>query len=124
MQNSNLYVHTSRVEIEAIACLEAIACGLVPVIADSKMSATPQFALDSRSLFEDNNVNALVRKIEYWYEHTEERLRMSAIYANYAKKYSLETSLTLAEQMFNDQIHDKRAEKAVIKCETALTATE
>lgn len=124
LQNSNLYVHTSRVEIEAIACLEAIACGLVPVIADSKMSATPQFALDSRSLFEDNNVNALVRKIEYWYEHTEERLRMSAIYANYAKKYSLETSLTLAEQMFNDQIHDKRAEKAVIKCETALTATE
>ena len=38
-------------EIEAIACIEAFSCGLVPVIAGSEQSATPQFALDERSLF-------------------------------------------------------------------------
>lgn len=48
---ADLYVHTSDAEIEAMSCMEAFACGLVPVIADSPRSATPQFALDERSLF-------------------------------------------------------------------------
>ena len=48
---ADLYVHTSDAEIEAMSCMEAFACGLVPVIADSPRSATPQFALDGRSLF-------------------------------------------------------------------------
>ena len=32
---ADLYVHTSDAEIEAMSCMEAFACGLVPVIADS-----------------------------------------------------------------------------------------
>lgn len=50
MNRCDLYVHASDVEIEAISCIEAFSCGLVPVIADSRKSATPQFALDERSL--------------------------------------------------------------------------
>lgn len=112
LQQSDLYVHASRVEIEAIACLEAIACGLVPVIANSSLSATPQFAIDDRSLFTDNDADALAKKIDYWYERPEERERMSGVYANHAKNYSLENSLKLAEQMFADQIRDtKKAQK-------------
>ena len=107
LQSSDLYVHAATVEIEAIAALEAIACGLVPVIADSKKSATPQFALDERSLFEDNNEYSLARKIDYWYERDEERLRMGKVYAESAKKYSLEKSLEKAERMFIDEIMDK-----------------
>ncbi len=37
---ADLYVHTSDAEIEAMSCMEAFACGLVPVIADSPRSAT------------------------------------------------------------------------------------
>ena len=48
---SDLYVHAADVEIEAISCMEAFASGLVPIIANSPKSATPQFALDDRSLF-------------------------------------------------------------------------
>ena len=106
LQNSDLYVHAATVEIEAIAALEAIACGLVPVIADSKCSATPQFALDERSLFEDNNEYSLAEKIDYWYERTAERQRMGKIYAESAKKYSLDRSLERAERMFADEIRD------------------
>ena len=106
LQNSDLYVHAATVEIEAIAALEAIACGLVPVIADSKCSATPQFALDERSLFEDNNEYSLAEKIDYWYERTAERQRMGKIYAESAKKYSLDRSLEKAERMFADEIRD------------------
>ena len=106
LQNSDLYVHAATVEIEAIAALEAIACGLVPVIADSKCSATPQFALDERSLFEDNNEYSLAEKIDYWYERTAERQRMGKIYAESAKKYSLDRSLERTERMFADEIRD------------------
>lgn len=58
---ADLYVHTSDAEIEAMSCMEAFACGLVPVIADSPRSATPQFALDERSLFPPGDTDALAR---------------------------------------------------------------
>jgi glycosyltransferase involved in cell wall biosynthesis len=116
LQNSDLYVHAATVEIEAIAAIEAIACGLVPVIANSELSATPQFALDDRSLFEDNNPQSLAAKIDYWYENESERLLMSGVYANFAKKFSLSTSLEKAERMFSDQIRDNK-----IKGEISLT---
>lgn len=105
LQGSDLYVHASEIEIEAIAAIEAIACGLVPVISNSELSATPQFALDERSLFENGNSLALAKKIDYWFENPEERGRMSVLYANSAKKYSLENSLALAERMFRDEIN-------------------
>lgn len=108
LQQCDLYVHSATVEIEAIAAIEAIACGLVPVIADSPLSATPQFALDERSLFTDNDEYSLAKKIDYWYAHDEERRIMSDIYANHAKKYSLENSLEKAERMFSDEIRDFR----------------
>lgn len=53
--------------------MEALACGLVPVIANSPLSATPQFALDDRSLFQAGNAGDLADKIDYWIEHPEER---------------------------------------------------
>ena len=109
LQASDLYVHAATVEIEAIAALEAIACGLVPVIADSASSATPQFALDKRSLFKDNDAYSLAEKIDYWYECDEERARMGRVYAESAKKYSLERSLEKAERMFADEIMDSGA---------------
>ena len=106
LQQSDLYIHSAKCETEAIACIEAIACGLVPVIADSKLSATPQFALDNRSLFKNDDEISLCEKIEYWFENPAERKRMGALYAQSAKKYSLENSILLAERMFADEIND------------------
>ena len=104
LQRSDLYIHSATVEIEAIAAIEAIACGLVPVIAESNLSATKQFALDGRSLFKDNDNRQLAEKIDYWFEHTAERQAMGGRYAAFAKKFSLQNSLALAEQMFADEI--------------------
>lgn len=104
MAMSDLYVHAADVEIEAIACLEAVASGLVPVIANSPLSATPQFALDDRSLFEAGNARDLAEKIDWWYEHASERRRMGQIYAGSAEKYRLENSILQAESMFEEAI--------------------
>lgn len=108
IRSCDLYVHTSEIEIEAISCMEAFACGLVPVIADSAKSATKQFALDERSLFKVNDSLDLAKKIEYWMEHSEEKERMSVLYAKSADQYRLDKSIDKMMEMFEDAINEKR----------------
>lgn len=105
---SDLYAHAADIEIEAIACLEAVASGLVPVIADSPLSATPQFALDGRSLFRAGDPADLAEKLDYWIEHPGERSAMSARYAESAGQYRLENSILKAEEMFHAAIAEGR----------------
>ena len=46
---ADLYVHSAAMEAEGISCLEAISCGLVPIISDSPRCATQAYALTDRS---------------------------------------------------------------------------
>lgn len=84
----DLYVHPSVAEIEAIACLEAIKCGLVPVISDSERSATNAFALTEKNLFKHDSPQDLADKIDYWIEHPEEKAKASTQYLNYAERFA------------------------------------
>ena len=102
--HTDLYVHASDMEIEAISCIEAFATGLVPVIADSDNSATPQFALDNRSVFRAGDPRDLARAIDYWLDRPQERRLMEKHYAAEAYKYSLANSVKLFEQMLYDEI--------------------
>lgn len=67
LHGSDLYVHTSVVEIEAISCTEAIVCGLVPVINDSPLSATRNFALTEDNLYKKNDADSLAQRIKDFY---------------------------------------------------------
>ena len=104
---TDLYIHTSDAEIEAISCIEAIATGLVPLIAKSDKSATSQFALDDRSTFEAGNSKELAEKIEYWLDNKKEREQMEKQYAENAKKYSIEKSMEQIEEMFREEINER-----------------
>ena len=66
---ADLYVHTAYVELESIACLEAIVTGLVPIICNSKRSAARFFARDDRCLYQEWNSEDLKNKIEYFMEN-------------------------------------------------------
>lgn len=105
---TDLYIHASDAEIEAMSCMEAFASGLVPVISNSKRSATPQFALDDRSLFKAGSSDDLAKKIDYWFEHPEEKKEMEIKYAESAKKYALEECVYKMEKMFNDAVETKQ----------------
>lgn len=104
---TDLYIHTSDAEIEAISCIEAIATGLVPIIAQSDKSATSQFALDERSTFEAGNSKQLAEKIEYWLDNLQEKERMEKEYAKNAENYRIEKSMELVEEMFKEAIAEK-----------------
>ncbi len=101
---TDVYVHASDMESEAISCIEAFATGLVPIIANSKLSATPQFALDHRSLFKPGEPQHLAAKIDYWIEHPDKREEMEHKYAQHADKYRLPSSVAQFEQMLYDAI--------------------
>lgn len=104
LKNTDLYVHSADAEIEAISCIEAFACGNVPIIANSSKSATPQFALDENSLFEAGNSTDLANKIDFWIENEEYRKQMEKNYADYAENFRLEKSIKKIEGMFEDAI--------------------
>ncbi len=106
LHQSTLYIHAAEVEGEAIAALEAISCGIVPIIADSKVSATRQFALDSRSLFRAGDASDLSEKITYWIERTQELEQASKLYAKSAQNYTLESTIAKAIAMYEEVISD------------------
>ena len=103
---TDLYVHSSDIEIEAISCIEAFACGLVPVISDSDRCAARQFALDERSLFRHGDSADLAQKIDYWIEHENDKKIMEKQYAQLAKQYSIDASVQKFENMLQVAIHD------------------
>ena len=104
---TDLYVHTSDAEIEAISCIEAISIGIVPIIAKSDKSATSQFALDDRSTFEAGNSNELAKKIDYWLDNENERKQMELKYAQNAENYRIEKSMKKIEEMFKEEINER-----------------
>ena len=107
--DTDLYVHASDMESEAISCIEAFSTGLVPVIANSHVSATPQFALDGRSLFIPGDPKDLARAIDYWLDHPNARKFMEERYRLAGRKYSLAASVEQFEQMLNNEIKENEA---------------
>lgn len=105
---TDLYVHASDAEIEAISCIEAFSTGVVPVIADSPLSATPQFALTPYSLFPAGSAAALAGRIDYWLARPAERQAMGLRYAQAGKAYGLDACVAQAEQMFQLAIDEQR----------------
>lgn len=108
---SDLYVHASDAEIEAISCMEAFTCGLVPIISDSKLSATNQFALDDTNLFKAGNYQSLKEKIEFYIENPEKKAIRSKEYIEYSKQYSLDNCVKQLEDVFKLAIDEQKQNK-------------
>ncbi len=107
---ADVYVHASDAEIEAIACIEAFSCGMVPIISDSKISATNQFALSDKNLFKQGDYMDLRDKIEYLIEHEEEKEKLSRQYVEYAKQFALDNCVRELEKVFRTAIQEKANE--------------
>lgn len=96
---ADLYVHPAEIELEAIACLEAISCGLVPVINDSPRSATRYFAQSEKNLFKFNDPKDLAEKIDWWIEHPGEKALCSQSYRGYSARFNFDHCMDEMERM-------------------------
>lgn len=95
-----LYIHCAPVEVEGLSCLEALRTGVVPVIAESRLSATSQFALDSRSLFAARDPKSLAERIDWWIEHPAERQEMVPRYAASVSRYDIRDTIQELIEMY------------------------
>ncbi len=96
---SDLYVHPAEIELEAIACLEAISCGLVPIINDSPRSATRYFAHSDKNLFKYNDPSDLAEKIDWWIDHPREKESCSKSYTGFARRFNFDYCMDEMERM-------------------------
>lgn len=95
----DLYVHPAVYELEGIACLEAIACGKMTIVSDSKDSATKDFAIDEKCIFRHRNEKDLARVIDYWIEQPEEKAEYEQKYLNSVAIYNQEDCMHKMEDM-------------------------
>lgn len=102
----DLYVHASDVELESIACTEAISCGLVPIISDSKTSATNTFALTPHNLFKSGDSTDLAEKIDFMIENPKVKEKLKKEYHEYAKQFQIEHCIDKMEEMFKNAIKE------------------
>jgi 1,2-diacylglycerol 3-alpha-glucosyltransferase len=102
LNTADMFVHASIVELESLACLEAIGCGLPCLIANSQYSAAPQFALDSRFTFTSDDATNLAEKINYWFEHKAELAEIRTKVLAMAEHYRFETCLDKMEALYRE----------------------
>ena len=104
LRAADLYVQPSKVEIECISCLEAFSTGLVPIIADSRLSAARYFAIDERSLFKVDDHKDLTKKIEYFMEHPEAINELKKLYIEKSQNFTMSKSVDKIMDVYNEVI--------------------
>ena len=107
---ADLYVHTAYVELESIACLEAIVTGLVPIICNSKRSAARFFAQDERCLYHKWDSEDLKNKIEYFMDNPKELDACRKKYKTQANVSRLAECMNKMEQMLEEAAETRQKE--------------
>ena len=104
--SADMLVHAGMVELEGMVVLEAISCGVPPLIYDYPKSASSQFALTNKSLFK--SVEDLTKKIDFWYEHPHELQLAKEQYLELSKKYTIEESTKKLEKYYLEAIEQNK----------------
>ena len=118
---ADLYVHTSEVELEGMAVLEAIGCGLPALISINPTSASGQFALSEDFSFDDDDYMQLARKIDHLIENPEIIKDAKPKYLEIAGKYKMEDSIKQTEQFYYQVIDDAKKNRPTENLTTAFS---
>lgn len=97
---AHLFIHASEVELEGMAVLEAIGCGLPALIANSDSSASPQFAINEKFLFSAGDPDDLSTRIDYWYDNRDELKTAKQQYLEKAQQYSFTACAQKTEDLY------------------------
>ena len=99
---SDMYVHPADMELEGIACLEAIACGKLVIVSSSKLSATKEFAVSQKCIFKKRNPKDLAKTIDYFIENKDQRILCEKEYLKNSTIYSQDVCMQKMEDMMKE----------------------
>jgi len=108
---ADLFIHASEIELEGMAVLEAIGCGLPALISDAEHSASAQFALNDDFLFTAGDVDSLTQKLDYWIAHEAELKAAKAQYLAKAQAYGFKACVQQAKALYTDVVQNKKTDK-------------
>ena len=111
---ADLAVHCAYVEVEGMSITEALQQAVVPVIAQARYSGTDTYALDDRSLFPEGDAKTLAQKIDYWFDHPQERWEMGFQYAESMKQYEIANCAQTLIEIFQKAIDEKNGKTCSI----------
>lgn len=97
---SDMFVHASIIELEGMVILEAMACGLPLLIADSETSAAPTLVEDNGLLFKPLDFQDLAAKAIRMLSDEEKLTAMRKQSLKIVGKYDLEKSIDKLEAAF------------------------
>lgn len=103
----DIYAHPAEIELEGIACLEAIACGKLTIVSDSKLSATKEFAIDEKCIFKNRDPKSLAKVLDYWIENEDERKEYEEKYLKSARVFNQDECMKRMEEMIKDVYNKK-----------------
>lgn len=115
----DIYAHPAVVELEGIACLEAICVGKCVIVSDSERSATKNFAVDDRCIFKNKNPKDLARAIDYFIENPDVRESCGEKYMQSAHLYNQEECMQKMEQMI-EEVHEKFLQEQAAAAEESV----
>ena len=107
---ADLAVHCAFVEVEGMSITEALQQAVVPVIATARYSGTATYALDERSTYPAGDAKALAERIDYWFDHPQERWETGFLYASSMKQYEIADCAQALIEMFQKAIDEKKNE--------------
>lgn len=105
LNSCDLYVHTADMELEGIACLEAISCGKLTIVSDSPLSATHNFAMDQSCIFRHGKPKDLARVIDDWIDHPERKRAYEQKYLESGHAFDQAYCMDRMEEMLREVAH-------------------
>ena len=99
---ADIYVHPAEVELEGISCLEAIVCGKLTIVSDSRRAATSGFVGDERCIFKNRDPRSLAKVIDYFIENPEARRECEEKHLADSIAYSQEECMLRMESMIEE----------------------
>ncbi|MBP3606565.1 MAG: glycosyltransferase [Clostridia bacterium] len=112
---ADIYVHPAEAELEGISCLEAVVCGKLTVVSDSKRAATKDFAIDESCIFKNRDPRSLARVIDYWIEHPEKRAEYEKKYLESAVAFRQDACMLRMEEMMQETVNEKRSKNDILR---------
>lgn len=106
---SDIYVHPAEVELEGISCLEAISCGKLTIVSDSKRAATVGFAVDERCIFKNRDPKSLAAVIDYFIDNPEAKRECEEKYLASKVAYNQEDCMLRMEEMIKEVYRGKKS---------------
>lgn len=90
LNNVKLYIDASIVEFESLGLLEAISCGVVPIISNSAFNSGRTIAISENNSFKTKDDKDLTNKIDYWLDNEKSYEDNKQMYIKRAKNYKID----------------------------------